>query len=662
MFGKYFYISIFFFFSSFQLYAQNIDSLIRNIDSYKDDSSKVVYLLNNVYEYYRKQGKQKEGLNYAHQANELAMRVNYAKGEVQSLICLGDAYNVIGEYDKGLNNLKKALEISQNGSFKKSQIAAIYFNLGTTLELKGELLSSLEYLFKAIETLESTKPIQYDGVGSILTNISIVYKKNKQYHKAIEYCYKSLEAYQKTGNESKYATVYSNIASNLIELHDYKKALTHYKKALNYALSSKNNKNVCTSTSGIGLVYQNWGKYDEALKFHFKAYQIAQKNGYKRYEAIALINIGVDYKLKKDFEKANNYLNKSLEIAKELGAMDLSKDVYDNLSQCYEDQNSYAKSLEALKLKTEFDDSIYKTYNIKQINELSVKYETEKKKKRIEKLNAKIKEKQKDKIILESKIEKRNAIIGGTIIGTILLVVSLVLFFNRRRLVLANAHQKEINEQRELTTTEIVQALEKEQSRIAKDLHDSIGTFLSTLKINLQLYEDEVPKDKQENYQKTLNLIDKISFELRNIMKNLSHDTLQDHGLDKALEEFIGRLNELKITELKYYISDLSPAVTEHIQHNLYRISQELLTNCIKHAKAEAASIQIIEDDNIITLMYEDNGIGIIPSVIENRNSNQSMGMKNIFNRVEFIRGNIQIDTNPKSGTTIIIQIPVSQK
>ena len=200
--------------------------------------------------------------------------------------------------------------------------------------------------------------------------------------------------------------------------------------------------------------------------------------------------------------------------------------------------------------------------------------------------------------------------------------------------------------------------MEKEQSRIAKDLHDSIGTFLSTLKINLQLYEDAVPTAQQKSYQNTLNLIDKISFELRNIMKNLSHDTLQDHGLGKAIEEFTGRLNDLKITEIKQYISDLSPKATEHIQHNLYRISQELLSNCIKHAKAKYASIQIIEDENGISLVYEDDGIGILPSLIDNRNASQSMGLKNIFNRVEFIRGVIQIDSNPKSGTTIIIEIP----
>lgn len=639
-------------------YSQNIDSLLLKLENSSEDTNKV-FLLKKIANYYVLRGSNTASVQKYLQAQlELSQKLKFKKGEYYALMSLGNNTNNAGNFEKGIEYLNRALIVlSESSPNDFANIAVIHASIANSYAQMENLVLGMDHYLKALKIMDQNKIDQPGVRQKIYANLAIVFEKNKQFDKAVEYNMKSIEIVKIKKDTLGLAASYTNLANTFCSMKKYTKSIECHNKALFYARKSNRLSAIASNLIGLGIVYQNLKQFEKALKIHQQAYDFCIKNNLTMQSATSLSNIGYDYTELKEYDKAIEYLNKSLVLSQEMKLQNVTQINYECLSKCYEGKHDLKKSLEALKHTALIKDSMFNLNKSKVIRELETKYETEKKKKRIVTLHANIKEKQKDKEILESKIERRNAII----IGSILLLISLILFFNRRRLLQANAHQKEINEQREQTTTEIVQALEKEQSRIAKDLHDSIGTFLSTLKINLQLYEDEVPKEKLESYQKTLNLIDKISFELRNIMKNLSHDTLQDHGLSKAMEEFVSRLNELNVTQLKLYVSELSPAVTENIQHNLYRISQELLTNCIKHAQAKEASIQLIEDEESITLMYEDNGIGILPAAIENRNASQSMGMKNIYNRVEFIRGIIQIDSNSVSGTTIIIQVPLKK-
>ncbi len=567
----------------------------------------------------------------------------------------GIIVNNRGQFDSSIVLFKKSIDLSSELKDSNELIQAKN-NLAGVYDIQSNFVEAIKIYLEILSypyTINDSKLY-----AQTLHNTALTYTDKGNLNKALVFENKALKIYKNIKDKSGEISVLLGLSSIYVNLGDFKKAIEYNETSLRLARLTKNKRFELTNLIDLGANYFDLGNYKKAIYYFKSAEKCAHENKDEYSVALNLNNLGSCYALMQVNKKSISYFEQSLAIAYKVKINDLIETNCSNLAEMYEIEKNYKKAIAYTKEYIKIHEEIINQQTQKDFIEINKKYESEKKQKKILELKNKIKEKQKDKEILENKIQKRNAVIAGTLIGAILLITSLILFFHRRKLILANAHQKEINEQRELTTTEIVQALEKEQSRIAKDLHDSIGTFLSTLKINLQLYEDAVPTAQQKSYQNTLNLIDKISFELRNIMKNLSHDTLQDHGLGKAIEEFTGRLNDLKITEIKQYISDLSPKATEHIQHNLYRISQELLSNCIKHAKAKYASIQIIEDENGISLVYEDDGIGILPSLIDNRNASQSMGLKNIFNRVEFIRGVIQIDSNPKSGTTIIIEIP----
>lgn len=631
--------------------ANSIDSLKLLLKSSKEDSNKVYLYINLNKEL--SLTDLKTILSNADKGIRLAKKVKFMKGEAIIYEQLGNLYGLLPNYKKAEEYYRKC--IKKLKLFNTKKISDEYYNIALLYANQDDYKTALSYLLKSLKIDEKFN--NKSGMSWTTLEIGYIYQKLRLYPKAISNFQNSARLARELNEDELEIMSLNNIGNSYFKLKDFDKAIDYFNQSL--AIANQNfPSRRATIINNIASIYFEKKEYDKVISCYKKSLIIYDKNLEKRDISIAYSNLAEVYAKINKINDAINYGEKSMAIAEEINYNEQKLINYLLFSKIYKETKEFKKAIDYLDKYNLLKDSLFTIENSKIISDLETKYQTELKQKKIIELKTNIKEKQKNQEILENKIQKRNIIIGGTILATILLTISLILFFNRRRLILANHHQKEINEQRELTTREIVQALEKEQSRIAKDLHDSIGTFLSTLKINLQLYEEEVPVEKQKSFNNTLTLIDKISFELRNIMKNLSHDTLQEQGLAKAVEEFVGRINELKVTAVAHYISDLSPAATEHIQHNLYRISQELVTNCIKHAKANNASIQIIEDENGISLVYEDDGIGILPSLIDNRNASQNMGLKNIFNRVEFIRGVIQIDSNPKSGTTIIIEIP----
>jgi two-component system, NarL family, sensor kinase len=634
--------------------AQNtkIDSLKIELGKAQEDTNKVNLLCRLADENFDINNTQTR--NYAQNAYNLSAKINFTHGKVYGLNLLGLSYYVEGDYIKATEKYKKALTISNK--IEESDLTLTFVNLANIYSAQSENLQAIKYYLKALKIYEKNNDENNEAM--IYMNLALEFKIQNNFEKALEYNFKALKLYKNLKDDISIIKVTNNTAGVYLSLSQFQKSKKMFLESLKRSEEISFDLGIANSCLFLGIVYQNLINYNESIKYIKKSIQFSEKIGNQFQIAINNANLGKTYMKINDLDNAIKCLNKSNVFFINNKMIHEQKDIYLILSEVYEKQKNYKNSLIYYKKFKDLEDDIYNETNSQQINEALTKYETEKKEKEIIVLNADLLSKKKDKVILEAKIEKRNSIIFGTIIGSILLIITIILLYNRKRLLLRNLHQLEINQQRDNTTAAIVQAQEKEQTRIAKDLHDSIGTFLSTLKINLQLYEENIPENKSEGYQNALNLIDKISVELRNIMKNLSNETLQDHGLVKAFEEVIGRINELELTQVDFHTNGVISRLDESIEHNLYRISQELLNNCIKHAKAEHATIQLIEDDENITLMFEDDGVGFDVDSPLLKNKNHGMGVKNIYNRVEFIKGTIRIESSSKNGSVFIIEVP----
>ena len=636
--------------------STQIENLKLELRKVKEGEEKVLLFQKIATEYQNNDFTQ--SLKYANLSLKLSKKINDKNGYGTALKIIGVLYTNNGDYSKALQYYKQAQTIFESIKIKDglSKIADCIANIALIHYNQGEYQLSTKEFLKAIKYY--SKDGNKVGSAIVLDNLGNIFYRTKNYSNAIIKYSEGLKLFKEMKHDLGIGDCLSGIAIAYSDQGKYHQSLKYNIEALKIFKRIDDKRHLSEIYISIGVIKEKLGENTAAISYYKEALKLVESTQNYIDEAIANTNIAQIYLKQHKTKEAIEILNKALKEAKKINYKELISCIYLNLSDCYNQENNLKKALDFYKLHVTYNDSLLNEESSNQINELTIKFETEKKEKEIILLHSDLLAKKKDKALLQAKIQKRNGIIFGTLLGAILVIVTTILLFNRRRLIQQNKYQLALNQQRENTTAEIVQAQEKEQARIAKELHDSVGTFLSTLKINLQLYEDVIPPNKKEGYQNATNIIDKISVELRNIMKNLSNETLQDQGLIKGFEELVYRINELEIVHVDFHTTGLTERLNEITEHNLYRIAQELLNNCIKHAKAEHATLQLIEDEEMISLVFEDNGVGFDVDNPILKHKNHGMGLKNIYNRVNFIKGTIRVESSPKNGTIFMIEVP----
>lgn len=207
--------------------------------------------------------------------------------------------------------------------------------------------------------------------------------------------------------------------------------------------------------------------------------------------------------------------------------------------------------------------------------------------------------------------------------------------------------------------TAIIRTEEQERSRFARDMHDSIGPLLSSLKLYLRSLE------KARNQERKLHIadlaqqaIDEAIATIRHISTNLSPQLLEDYGLESALKAFLQRLASARLidTQLQFHLP--WKRLPQPLELALYRICTELLNNTLKHAEATAVVLTVTEKEAGVQLTYADNGKGISTGKIPG--NMQGMGFSNIESRLKSIGGSWFWKAPAGQGFEATIQVPVN--
>ncbi len=226
----------------------------------------------------------------------------------------------------------------------------------------------------------------------------------------------------------------------------------------------------------------------------------------------------------------------------------------------------------------------------------------------------------------------------------------------RERLAAALAVQRRRN------LNAVLYGMETEQKRIARDLHDGLGGGLAGLKFRFeQLLEQTQPNTElHQAIKQTIKEIAELHQSLREIAHNLMPKPLYHLGLIPAIEQLLHRIQDDKpdLSVQFYHNVDLSRLSDLHKIY-LYRIVQELLSNCIRHAQASEISLQLLRSNGSLLLTIEDDGCGFD---VEAAMAKKGMGLNNIRHRVvDGLNGSMHIDSKPGQGTLITIEIPLEE-
>ena len=542
--------------------------------------------------------------------------------------------------------IRLAEEGLQLASSRKDSLAwaELNRNMGIANYFKGEYERAAGLFYAAAAVYERFQ--KNKELATVYNDIAKLYRKNRDLNRALQFYNKAMTLYQQLKDSSGVQMIYNESGVVFEYQGNYKEALRRYQASLQLATLLNDEAGKGWSYNFMGGVYVLQNKYELAEDYNLRALAIRQKTNDTFAIALSYSDLGKLYSTWGKYERAKYYFENSNFIAEKMEFKELLSNNYAQMSQMANMTGNYKEALDYFTWHTQLKDSIFNAQKTRQIEEISTIYETNKRELQIQE--------QKDVI------QKRNRLLFISLGVFLLGLLIAYLFYNRYKWKQQARLQTEIMNQQELAARAVLEAEEKERSRIAKDLHDSVGQMMSAARMNLSSFYNTIHLDSQEQQSSLSNiikLVDDSCREVRSVSHSMMPSALIHKGLTEALEELVHRIDP-SVLKVQLHHDGFSTRFDEQTEMILYRVIQECLNNTLKHAKATYADISLIYDEDGISVTIEDDGKGFDSSVLQHEEA-QGIGLQNIRSRIQFLKGTVDFDSAPGKGTLVAIHVPL---
>lgn len=507
----------------------------------------------------------KEAIKYNKLGLKYSLLANDQPNISTSYSSLGVCYTRVGQYSLAAIHFEKSLDIDKKIG-NTEYLSYNYNSLGKLYQLWGKNELALEYYRMALGY--DTKFNNEDKMAIRLNSIGMTFRNLKQYDSAEIYLKKALFLDQKSGNKNKVAIRKSNLGSVYTAMGKYSSAEENYLSSINVFKETQNLYSLC-------LTYSN-------------------------YADLLL--------LKKQLDQSKLYSNKSLELAKKIRSPIRLKDNYKRLSAIYDLEKNYKLAFENYKAFKAINDTLFNEESLKTINNLEVKYETEK----LESENLQLKTKAE---LNELVIQRRNIVIFSVItLALMILTISIILYRQNRQKAINNKVLKEKNAQ-----LSVLNATKDKFFRIiSHDLKNPLSAFRNITSA-LSNSVDEINKEEIKYFTNELNNSSTKLYELLvNLLKWAQTQTgmeckFNKVNLNKEVEGII-KLYDLNIKEKKQNIVVDIKHNTEVLADDKFvkTVIRNLLSNAIKFTPENGSILIYTENKNDKTHTHiKDSGIGM---------------------------------------------------
>ena len=203
------------------------------------------------------------------------------------------------------------------------------------------------------------------------------------------------------------------------------------------------------------------------------------------------------------------------------------------------------------------------------------------------------------------------------------------------------------------------QAIQIERNRIKRDMHDSLGYNLTAINFQLENGLNLIEKSQYEQANETFiasqELVQECLDNMRSIISDFSNKSLVESSFEKEIIKLIKDFKKTTTIHMQFSIS-IKNHLSPEIINTIYRITQECLTNILRHSGATKVGIVIFARDNVLNFIVKDDGRGF-----ESNNPIIGFGLVGIKERVHNLNGKCEIITKPEDGCQISIEIPLQQ-
>ncbi len=568
-----------------------------------------------------------------------------------------------GQFNKdsiySYRDLNKILELARANNDQKT-LAEVYIKLA---DYEGDVFAEYEKSFEYYKRALDYFKINRDTNGVYETNFAIAkrYTDAGFYEESINILQNLAGIYINKNYSSKLANVYFELNKAYKFKGDNEKSIDYLKKAATLNSSLNDTSLLIKILFDKIQTFEASFELDSALITAYQVFNLSTDMINKEMAAKSLFHIGYVNKMQKDYPKAIKYLSKSELILPYQPFSDLRKFIYKEMSEVYTLTGNDYQGYQYLLKYSQLNDSILNKNRLETFTNLALKYGTKEKQSSIELLRI-------EKQYAEERNKSQRRTLYILAIGLFIVTLSIyfiIKFYNQRITTtrIITEQKEEINQQkiRELednmqmsSMRSVIEGQETERERIAKDLHDSLGGLLSTIKLqfdNVRTKREDLNDLKE--YNQAQKLLDTAVEEVRTISRNLQPGSLHELGLVPAIKDLINRFEGDNYPDIDFQYYKMPDKMDKMLSLSIYRIIQELLTNTIKHANASEILIQINTEEDELVIQYEDDGIGFDPDNLKRK----GMGLENIYSRVNYLYGNIVLESAKSQGMSVMIRI-----
>lgn len=553
-----------------------------------------------------------------------------------------------GNYEEALLQNRRAYRIR----LKKGDPKAIGSSLNKFVNIYTDqvrLDSALKYGIESLKIFESTK----DSANLAITynTLSHIQTKDRDFASARTYAQQAYDIAKSIGFDYATGGAAGNLAVCYESLGDIDGALNWYSIAKVHFEKVGSAVDLGTVANNLGVIYRKQKRFDLALENYRLAYDMAKEMNSRSNIAHAAVSLG---QLLTEMNKAaegKTYLQEGIDIAEQEKLGRLRIVAYTGMVECMVKLGDSQLASHYLNKYMSLQDSLYNSDKAALMQDMRAKYDTEKKEQENEFLR--IENERKDE-------EKKRMMIIGMVVFVLIAVMAYLYYLNYKRKQ-REAMQAELLKERERGLAAVFEATETERQRIAKDLHDGIGQQLSGLKLSwdgLTSRWSSQHEAESEKLKSLTGVLDEACAEVRSISHQMMPKALMEKGLLPALEDMLRK--SLGLSNISYSLEHFKvegERYKQTVELSLFRISQELVNNIIKHSGATHVNVQLYRAKQQLILVIEDNGKGFDAAA-----NKGGIGMMNITSRLSTVAGEVIWEPGPETGAVATIRVPIVEE
>jgi signal transduction histidine kinase len=589
-------------------------------------------------------------MGYALQSEELSNRIKNVFRIALSHFYIGNVYMEHYNLPKAADELMTAERLLRNdSSFRGLKYRArIWHNYGAICQRRDDSKQFLDIMLnKTAPLLEKagdsvTLALTYKDVGMVLMNYG-------QYDKALDYYNKTIRQFRDNIGYEDLVICYCYAAQTLLFQDKYAEAPPYLDKALSILSRNPDSQEWILYYTVKGMYLYFTKSFQPALENYDKGLVVAGRWKQLYPSLNLLMGKYKIYSEQKNYPLAKKILYELQDKTAGFPITDNKLSMLKNLAGVEEKTGNWKTAYHWLSEYSRLADSLNEENSKVRISELEGKFQSEKKEKEIVTLQSQTRQQQLG--LQHNRLV--NYLLGSGILILLLLLLSLFLLYRNRL--------KNLEQEQQLTVyNAMLKGQEQERNRLARDLHDGLGGMLAGVKMKLSAFADsaftEERKKSDMDLYKVITQLDQSVQELRRIARDMMPETLLQFGLEAALKELCSSLQTAAL-QVEFQGYGISQSINPAEQAAIYRIVQELLTNSIRHAAATAVLVQCSQNENIFLISVEDDGRGFSATATEG----DGIGLSNVRNRVNFLKGKMEIHSQPGEGTTINIEVHVHE-